>query len=97
MGKDFFPEMLGAVHNHMVANPDLSVNGWKATGLWPFNTKAVDDKIIGRPNRVRKIPQHKIPYLEAHHLKAMRDFWKKYVIEVTRSHKQQNKPERRRV
>ena len=48
MGKDFFPQMLGAVHRHLVANPDLSVNGWKATGLWPFNTKAVDDKIIGR-------------------------------------------------
>ena len=63
MGKDYFPEMLGAVHNHMVANPDLSVNGWKSTGLWPFNTKAVDDKIIGRHNCVRVIPQHKIPNL----------------------------------
>ena len=48
MGKDHFPEMIGGVHDHMVANPQLTVNGWKHTGLWPFDDHAVDNKIIGR-------------------------------------------------
>ena len=41
MGKDDFPEMIGGVQDHMVANPQLSVNGWRATGLWPFDDHAV--------------------------------------------------------
>ena len=63
MGKDDFPEMIGGVHDHMVANPQLTVNGWKATGLWPFNVHAVDDKIIGRPNCVPDVPPDQHPNL----------------------------------
>ena len=84
MGKDYFPSMLGGVHNHMVAHPELTTNGWRTTGLWPFNVHAVDDKIIGRPNRVRDVPQINIPILEKQHLRIMRKFYQNYVKELTK-------------
>ena len=84
MGKDHFPEMIGGVHDHMVANPQLTVNGWKATGLWPFDDHAVDNKIIGRPNCVRDVPQNNISLLEKEHLRIMRKLYQDYVKEMTK-------------
>ena len=81
MGKDDFPEMIGGVQDHMVANPQLAVNGWRATGLEPFNDTAVDNKIIGRPNHVWDVPQKKITLLEREHLREMRKFYQNFVKE----------------
>ena len=55
LGKDDFPACLKVMYNHLVANPQFTVNGFKKCGFRPFNPRAVDDKIVG-PGRCRPRP-----------------------------------------